>query len=669
MYIHHKKEEIILYFSSLMRVRGSDKASLKSGFKKSIFLAILLLSACILPLPAQNTAPSLSIIPEPVRTEAGTGNFVLTSATTIRILANEEGAGNVAQYLAAKLRPATGFNLKISEESAPKSIQLQLNQQQDPEIGEEGYHLDVSPEKILISANKPAGLFYGVQTLLQLLPKETENNHPVKNVKWQVPAVKITDYPRFGWRGLMLDVSRHFFPKKVVKDYIDQMARYKFNRFHWHLTDDQGWRIEIKSLPKLTETGAWRVPRHGKWGTHEPPKPGEKATDGGFYTQKDIKEIVQYAKERYIEVLPEIDVPGHSMAAIAAYPWLSVTKDSSTRVNPGSNFATWHGHGKFTMHIDNNLDPSNEKVYDFLDRVFTEVAALFPFEYIHMGGDEAYKGYWEKDPEVKALMKKEKLKDAHEVQSYFVKRVNEIIRSKGKKMIGWNEIMEGGLAPGAAVMSWQNVQPGIEATKLKAPVVMSPSPMAYLDLYQGDPSVEPPTYSMARLKDSYHWDPLPTGADSAYVLGGQGNLWTEQVPSKPQIEYMIWPRALALSEVFWSPKQKKNWSNFTNKTAHHFERFDAAGINYARSMYDPIIKVSKNKKGNLVIDLTTESEGMDLYYTLDNTLPNKYYSRYEKPIVVPEGTDLFRVISYKNGKAAGKMISLTFEELEKRVKK
>src|SRR5258708_24421388 len=310
----------------------------------------------------------------------------------------------------------------------------------------------------------------------------------------------------------MLDVSRHFFPKEYVKEYIDQIARYKFNRFHWHLTDDNGWRIEIKSLPKLTEVGAWRVPRVGTFGRNEAPKPGEAATDGGFYTQEDIKEIVQYAKERFIEILPEVDVPGHSMAAIASYPELSVTKDPNIKVNPGSNFAKW-GNGTFEMFIDNTLNPIDEKVYQFLDKVFGEMAGLFPFEYVHMGGDECYKGYWERDAHVQDFMKKMNIKNGEELQAYFNKRVYKMLSDKNKKLIGWDEILEGGIAPGAAVMSWRGSKGGIEASRLKHTVVMSPAPMYYLDMGQGEPSVEPPLYNIARLQALYSFNILRQGID------------------------------------------------------------------------------------------------------------------------------------------------------------
>lgn len=333
------------------------------------------------------SAQDISIIPQPVSLQAGKGTFVLSASTTISAQATQKEAAKVAAYLAERIKPATGYTLKISDAPAA-GIQLRLNAKPDTRTGAEGYTLEATEQNVVISANTGAGLFYGVQTFLQLLPNEIESKTVSTNVRWVVPAVSITDYPRFGWRGIMLDVSRHFFSKDYVKDYIDQISRYKFNRLHFHLTDDNGWRVEIKSLPDLTKVGSWRVPRTGTFGSHEAPKLGEAPTDGGFYTQEDIKEIVQYAKDRYLEILPEIDVPGHSMAAIAAYPELCVTNDTTIQVNPGSSFSKWFGGGKFEMYIDNTLDPTDEKVYQFLDKVFTEIATLFPFEYIHIGGDE-----------------------------------------------------------------------------------------------------------------------------------------------------------------------------------------------------------------------------------------------------------------------------------------
>jgi hexosaminidase len=610
----------------------------------------------------------ISIIPMPVEIKNGTGSFQITSSTIISTPARQTEVLKTAAYFTARIKTATGFDLKMTEDNKQAGIQLVLNQKADAKIGQEGYTLTSNSNGIILTANTPAGLFYAVQTLLQLLPKEIESNNAVSGVTWQVPSVTIVDYPRFQWRGIMLDVSRHFFSKDYVKKYIDQLARYKYNMLHWHLTDDNGWRIEIKSYPKLTSVGAWRVPRTGSFGSHDAPKPKEAATDGGYYTQEDIKEIVQYAKDRYLQVLPEIDVPGHSMAAIASYPELCCTKDTSIRVNPGSNFATWHGDGTFEMHIDNTLNPSDEKVYAFLDKVFTEVAMLFPFEYIHMGGDECFKGYWAKDTNCQALMKKLKIIKPDELQAYFNKRISAILASKKKKMIGWDEILEGGLADGAAVMSWRGTKGGIEAAHLKHPVVMSPAPIYYLDMMQGDAAVEPAVYSTARLKDVYKVDILPAEIDSTYVLGGQGNLWTEQIPTETQVEYMTYPRAFALSETFWSPKNKKEWNNFVTRVENHFERFDEAGVNYASSMYDPIVTVKK-KDGKITIELTSEVENVDLYYTVDNTIPNQYVSKYKSTITFPDGADNFRVISYRNGKAIGRLISIKTEDLVKRIRK
>lgn len=592
---------------------------------------------------------------------------MLTSATTLAYSDDNEVA-KVAEYLRAKLQPATGFGFARTTKAGPGSIELVLSAT-GAKAADEGYSLESSADKITLTAKSPAGLFYGVQTLLQLLPAEIEASEKITNTKFEIPAVAITDSPRFGWRGIMLDVSRHYYSKAYVKEFIDQIARYKFNRLHLHLTDDNGWRIEIKSLPKLTEVGAWRVERTGTFGSHDAPKPGEKATYGGFYTHEDIKEIVQHAKARFIEIVPEVDIPGHSMAALAAYPELSVSKDTSVRVNPGSKFATWYGHGKFEMHIDNTLNPTDEKVYAFLDKVFTEIAMLFPYEYIHMGGDECYKGFWEKDPQVQAFMKKNKMKDGHDLQSYFSKRVNQIIVSKKKKAIGWDEILEGGAPEGAAVMSWQGVKGGIEASKLRLPVVMSPAPMYYLDMMQGDPAIEARVYGSSRLKEMYNFDILPAGIDSAYVLGGQGNLWTEQIRIEPQVEYMMYPRAYAVAETLWSPKSKKNYDNFVTRVENHFKRSAQAGVNYSPSLYDPIMTVKKNSDGKLVVELAAEAPNLDFYYTLDNTIPNHYYEKYNGPIVLPDGTDMIRITSYRGKQQMGRLLSLTVEELAKRVRK
>jgi hexosaminidase len=612
------------------------------------------------------TLNAQDIIPKPVEFSFTRAlPFKMTAATTIG--GNTTEAQQVASKLAAMLSKSSGFSFKIRNTG---NIQFNINKTPNTTIGYEGYILNVGRENITIDANKPAGLFYGMQTLLQLFPKEVESPSIV-NANWQIASCRITDFPRFGWRGQMLDVSRHFFVKEDVKRYIDRMARYKYNVFHWHLTDDNGWRIEIKSLPKLTSVGACRVPRYGKFGNLAAPKDGEAATDCGFYTQEDIKEIVAYAAARYIQVLPEIDVPGHSSAAIAAYPDLCSTKDPSVKVSPGHSFSEWYGGGKFKMLHDNSINPSDEGVYTFLDKVFTEVAPLFPFSYIHMGGDECYHGYWENDAGCKALMQKEGLKTSHELQSYFVKRVEKIIKSKGKKLIGWDEILEGGLAPEASVMSWRGYEGGIEAAKLGHYVVMSPNDYTYTDLIQGDAAVEPDamSYKTVRLKKAYDFEPVPDGIDAKYILGGQANLWTEKVPTLRHAEYMTYPRAWALADVYWSPKGTKNWDDFVKRMDTHIERSDVSENNYARSAYDAIV-TAKMDGDKLMAEVTTEINGLDVFYTLNETTPDRFSTPYRQAIEIPEGNDVtLKVVTYKNGKAVGRMIPISREVLKKRLPK
>jgi len=485
---------------------------------------------------------------------------------------------------------------------------------------------------------------------------------------WNIPCVKITDYPRFGWRGVMLDVSRNFFTKDEVKRCIDQISRYKYNTFHWHLTDDEGWRIEIKSLPRLTSVGAWRVPRIGYFSERAAPMPGEKATQGGFYTQEDIREVVRYAQERNVTIVPEIDIPGHSMAAIAAYPELSCRKDTTTTVNPGAKIADWYGNGTFKLLIENTLNPSDEKVYEFLGKVFGEVAALFPGTYIHVGGDECYKGYWAQDLGCQALMKKLNIRHVEDLQGYFMNRVEKILKANGKKLLGWDEILEGGISPEASVMSWRGVKGGIEAAKMGHDVVMSPTTFAYLDYTQGDPSIDPPVYSQLRAKRCYSFEPIPdelTEKEAKHILGGQGNLWTEQLPTMRSLEYMLYPRAWALSEVYWSPKSAKDWEKFVPRMEAHFARAEAAEINSSRAVYDAIVKPTVTG-GRLMLELDTEVSGIDVYYTIDGTMPDRYAHKYVKPVEVPEGPVTLRVITYRGTAPVGHLITLKRDELMKR---
>lgn len=605
-------------------------------------------------------AQQLNIIPEPVEATKGNGIYQLGKKITI---ANNGASDELVNNIASELQIATLKEVRTGKNNA--AIVLSIIQEET--IGKEGYYVEVNQKGIQIKANTNAGLFYGWQTVKQLMPAAIYSNKNNPDLVWSLPFVKIMDKPRFGWRGLMLDVSRHFFSKADVKVFIDDMARYKYNRFHWHLTDDQGWRIEIKSLPKLTEVGAWRPLRKGKWMNTTTPAVTEPKTYGGFYTQEDIKEIVAYAKSKYIEVIPEVDIPGHSMAMNTAYPQLSTTPNYPYQVNVGEEFMDWEGiNGHATAKIDNSLDPSNELVYQYLDQIFGEIAPLFPYEYIHMGGDENAKNNWEKSANVQALMKKEGLKNQNEVQSYFVRRVQKIINSKGKKMIGWDEILEGGLSGDAAVMSWRGIEGGINAAKQGHKVVMSPNGYNYLDFYQGELTAEGKVYAGLRMKKTYSFEPIPEGIDSNLILGNQGNQWTEQLQTMRNVQYMTWPRALAIAETSWSPKSKKNWPSFVEKVEGQFEKLAAANVKYALSMYDPIVTTQLNTKGEFIVHMEGEIDGLKIYFSMDDSMPDNFSDEYTKPFVLPEDLAVLRVISYRNGKPLGKMLSIPAESLKQR---
>lgn len=609
----------------------------------------------------------VSIIPEPVQTVINKGTFILPQKLQLFAPAALQ---KEAQLLQSHITVGTGVQFETAKDEQTANILLRLNASANTELGNEGYNLQINPTQISISGNTPIGIFYGIQSLMQLFPAQIEAKNPNASSSWSLPCVELTDYPRFSYRGLMLDVARHFFTKQEVKDFIDQMVKYKYNKLHWHLTDDEGWRIEIKSYPNLTAKGAWNVKKVGYFGDFKAPKADEPRNYGGFYTQEDIKEIVAYADERHVAIMPEIDVPGHSLAAIASYPELSCTPGADKYVvRSGEKIMDWHGDGTFTALVDNALCPANEKVYEFLDNVFGEIAALFPYPYIHVGGDECAKNFWEKNPQIQALMKREKLKDVHAVQTYFEKRVAAIIQSKNKKMIGWDEILEGGLPNGAAIMSWRGEKPGIEASNQKHEVVMTPTSFCYLDYMQADPIIEPRIYASLRLSKTYQFDPVPAGANAAYIIGGQGNIWSEQLYNTRHLQYMVWPRALALAECLWSPLNKKNWNGFVKKVEASHARFDLAKVKYAPSMYDPIYTVKTNANGKLIVEMQTEVEGLNIHYTFDNSFPDQYYPKYDTPIEVPEEAVMLKVITYRGDAPVGRLNSMPVEELRKRVKK
>jgi hexosaminidase len=609
----------------------------------------LRLSAAILAFSISSalsaTPPTIHIIPEPVSVTAKPGHFTLTSSTTIVI--EGDSLAQTAAWLAGKLHIQQGKGGK-------QRIILKITPGQTGK--REGYTLEVTTTTVRIGANSAAGVFYGLQTLFQLIPAGglAESNT-------EIPCAEITDYPRFAWRGLMLDVSRHFFTKEEVEHYIDDMIRYKYNVLHLHLSDDNGWRIEIKSLPALTQHGAWRVSRTGRWGEYPPAQVGELTPSGGFYTQDDMREIIAYAAQHYVTILPEIDIPAHSLALISSYPNLSCTQ-LAYAVNPGA---------RGPVREDNALCIGNDSVFQVLDKILTEIAALFPNPYIHIGGDEAYKGFWSTCPKCTKRMKDEHLNNVDELQSYFVKRIEKMLKDKGKKMIGWDEILEGGLAPEATVMSWRGMSGGVTAARMGHAVVMTPWDYTYLDLYQGENAVEPPTYGICRLKDSYTYEPVPDSIDEKLILGGQGNLWSESVSTFRHAEYMTWPRGLALAEVYWSPRSARNWDDFTKRMEMEFQRMDADHVKYARSAFNVILQPKKIPGGgnnDFAITMATEISGLDIYYTFDDTNPDNTYPKYDgTPVKFPVGAAQINVITYRDGHPIGQQVNVKKDDLAKRV--
>ena len=509
----------------------------------------------------------VSVIPYPQAVIEGKGTFDINASTSIIV---SPGAERQASYLAELIQPATGYKLNVRSNNidvlSQNSIYLQLYKNGDN--NPEAYSLKVTPGSILIIASDSPGLFYGIQTLRQLLPPEIESSQKIENFSWAVPSVEIKDFPRFQWRGMHLDVCRHMFPVEFIKKYIDLMALYKLNTFHWHLTEDQGWRIEIKKYPKLTEISSKR---------ESTPIPADRNTsDGkpysGYYTQDQVREVVAYAAQRFITVVPEIEMPGHAVAALAAYPELGCTG------GPYKVSTKWGIE-------DDVFCAGNDQTFEFLENVMDEVLALFPSKIIHIGGDECPKTRWHNCPKCQQRIKDNNLADEHALQSYFITRMEKYINSKGRTIIGWDEILEGGLAPNAMVMSWRGTEGGIAAAKLNHPVVMSPSSHCYFDYYQSqDQSKEPPAIGgFVPLEKVYSYNPIPDGLTAEqriYIRGVQANLWTEYIPTAEQAEYMAYPRGLALAEVAWTAENLKSYQRFLITLKTELKRLDMLKVNY-----------------------------------------------------------------------------------------
>lgn len=538
---------------------------------KSLFFSLLLCTTL-------SFAQEVNIIPQPVKVVRNPGNFVITSQTSLVLTNKEDNA--TAAFLNGYLSQYYGFVLPIAKNASKNYIKL-TSQKSIKGLKSEGYTFKSDKNGVEIHGNAAIGTFYGMQTLIQLLPVE-------KSKSLAIAAVEVQDEPRFEYRGAMLDVGRHYFPVAFVKKYIDYLALHKLNYFHWHLTEDQGWRIEIKKYPKLTEIGS---KRNGSIIGSYPGKGSDNTPEGGFYTQEEVKDIVKYASDRFITVIPEIEMPGHGSAAIAAYPELSCFPNEKTQladnmISAKSKQEMANGRNKIvqeTWGVHSDVYIPSEYTFKFLQDVIDEVIVLFPSKYIHVGGDEAPKDAWKRSEFCQQLIKEKGLKDEHGLQSYFIQRMEKYINGKGRTLIGWDEILEGGLAPNAVVMSWRGEEGGIAAAKQNHQVIMTPGSHVYLDHSQTKNEKEVTIGGYLPIETVYAYEPIPKELNeqqAKYVLGAQGNVWTEYMANPAKVEYMIFPRLSALSEVLWSPKENKNWTEFQTKIETMKKRYAIWGANY-----------------------------------------------------------------------------------------
>lgn len=577
--------------------------------------AIIILTTLLIYMNLSAQTNKINIIPKPQNIKILEGDFILNAST--KILCDEQ-TRLIAEYFADEIE--NRYNLKIKVEkssggSANNVIDLHLSKL-DHSNSKEAYHLNITRDRILLIANEPNGIFYGIQSLRQLLPVEKLLS---STNELSVPAVYIKDYPRFVHRGLNLDCCRHFMDKEFVKRYIDLLAYHKMNVLHWHLTEDQAWRIEIKKYPELTDIGAFR-------------KYDDGTVYGGYYTQSDIKEVVEYAASRFITVIPEIELPGHSTAAIATYPHLSCT---------GGPFDV----GTLWGIYKDIYCAGNDETFTFLEDVFSEVIELFPSTYIHIGGDEAPKDRWKECPKCQQRIKDEGLADEHELQSYFVTRIEKFLNSRGRQIIGWDEILEGGLAPGATVQSWRGTKGAIEAAKMGHDVIVSPTSHCYFDY-----SIE-----ITDVPKVYSFDPVPpelSTEEVKHVLGTEGNMWTEYAPQEV-VDHRLFPRIVALSEVAWTELQNKNYDDFNNRLQKHYDKLDELNVNYAFEISPVIIHPVFDKITNtFIVTLENQQPQFDLYYTLDGTDPAKTSTEYTTPIIINKSS-ILKIALYRGIRKVG----------------
>jgi hexosaminidase len=566
------------------------------------------------------------IVPFPTHISPKTGAFDLNEGTAIVVAdQSDQELVRLAAYAAELFELELGFPLSAPTTATgpgtPNTIGLVVSAEA---TGNESYTIEATAEAVLVRAATRAGLFYGLQTLRQL--PRSQADQPLGNSNgsdWYIPAVVIEDAPRFSYRGMHLDVGRHFFPVEFVKRYIDLIAMYKMNTFHWHLTEDQGWRIEIEKYPRLTEVGAYR--KETILEQNFDPYVGDGIPYGGFYNKGEIREVVAHAKSRYVTVVPEIEMPGHSLGALAAYPELACT-------NGPFEVATVWG-------IHEDIYCPKEETFAFLEDVLTEVMDLFPGTYIHVGGDEAPKVRWEESPLAQEVMEREGLEDEHALQSYFIRRIESFLRARGRQLIGWDEILEGGLAPEATVMSWRGTAGGIEAAKQGHDVIMTPTSHVYFDYYQGNPDDEPLAIGgYTPLQEVYEFEPVPSELspdEAQHILGAQGNVWTEYMKTTDYVEYMVFPRAIALSEVVWSPKKARDWDAFVRRLQPQLEWLDHFAVNYRVPQVDGLESDRLTLDDRATIALATLLPKATIRYTTDGSDPTVESPSYSQPLDLP----------------------------------
>lgn len=586
-----------------------------------VFVALgLLLVSCTPEI--EKTTPAydqgINIIPMPKELSEQTGHFELTKSTELMFQGEEAKA--IAEFFAGKLRRSTGFDFKVSE-GDPKVGAISLRIDDGLGLKPEGYTLRTTSQGVEVVGQTAHGLFYGMQSLLQLLPAEIESSTVVKTINWFAPAVDIKDEPAFGYRGMLIDVCRHFLTVEEMKKHIDILSMFKINTLHWHLTEDQGWRIEIKKYPRLTEVGSKRIE-------------GDGTEYGGFYTQDQIKDIVQYAQERFVTIIPEIELPGHAMGAIAAYPELAC----NPKTQKGSDYKVRNLWG---IEVDVYC-AGREKVFEFISDVIDEVAPLFPGEYFHIGGDECPKDRWKTCPDCQKRIKEEGLKDEHELQSYVIRRAQKMLEKHGKKLIGWDEILEGGLAPSATVMSWRGEQGGIASANMGHDVIMTPGDGGlYIDHYQGDPKIEPVAICCySTLEKVYSYYPIPDSIapdKRHHILGAQVNVWAEYLYNNSIRELRSYPRTQALAEAVWTPKEKKNFEDFARRIDNAYVRMDQYGVNYhipqPEQPNGSCNFVAFTDSTELVLSTTRP---IKIVYTLDGSTPSAESTEYTAPVMIKE---------------------------------